>query len=353
MKLLKILTVIMFGISGIVSAQNGPVTAAGSFFNQTPGQITIPLTVTGFNNVGVISLTLEYDPAVLTFIQGVQNPALTGFLAIVDNALPTGMHRVIIGWFGNAISLPDGSTLVNLNFNYLGGSTDLIWYDDGSSCEYGDAAYNTLNDSPYECYYVNGIVTSDKKLNLSFLLEGLYDPDAHQMRSPLGFTSGPCSDAIADDVQVELHSAENYSNVVFTSDNCNVNSLGLSGLLIPASLNGSYYIVVRHRNSIETISATPVSFAGNVISYDFTDLASKAYGNNMLQMADGKWAFYAGDVNQDGSVDTGDMSPVDNDAGAYATGYLTTDVNGDEVVDTADMTIVDNNASIFVGSATP
>jgi hypothetical protein len=353
MKLLYILTTIMFTMFGIVSAQNGPVTTAGSFFNQTPGQITIPLTVTGFNNVGVISLTLEYDPAVLTFIQGTQNPALTGFLAIVDNTLPSGMHRVIIGWFGNAVSLADGSSLVNLTFNFLGGSTDLFLYDDGSSCEYGDAAYNTLNDSPYECYYVNGIVTPEKKLNLSFLLEGLYNPETHQMGSPLGYNSGPCSVAISDEVQIELHSVDDYSNVEFTSDNCNVNTQGLSGLLVPASLNSSYYITVRHRISIETVSALPVSFAGNVISYDFTDLASKAYGNNMLQMADGKWAFYAGDVNQDGSVDTGDMSPVDNDAGAYATGYLTTDVNGDEVVDTADMTIIDNNASIFVGSITP
>lgn len=353
MKLLKILTVIMFGISGIVSAQNGPVTVAGSFFNQTPGQITVPVTVTGFNGIGAISLTLEYDPTVMTYIQGTQNPGLTGFLAIADNALPSGMHRIIFGWFGSAVSLPEGSSLVNLNFNFLGGSTDLIWIDDGSSCEYGDAAYNTLNDSPYECYYVNGIVTSEKKLNLSFLLQGLYDPDAHLMRSPLGFTSGPCSVAIADEVQVELHSADDFSEVVFVSDDCNVKTLGSSGLLVPASHNGSYYIVVRHRNSITTVSAIPVSFAGDVINYDFTDLASKAYGSNMIQMADGKWAFYAGDVNQDGSVDTGDMSPVDNDAGNYATGYLVTDVNGDDVVDTADITLIDNNASIFVGSATP
>ena len=353
MKLLKILTVIMFGISGIVSAQNGPVTVAGSFFNQTPGQITIPLTVTGFNGIGAISLTLEYDPTVLTYIQGTQNPGLTGFLAIADNALPSGMHRIIFGWFGSAVSLPDGSSLVNLNFNYLGGSTDLIWVDDGASCEYGDATYNTLNDSPYECYYVNGIVTSDKKLNLSFLLEGLYDLDAHQMRSPMGFTSGLCSDAIADDVQVELHSADDYSNIVFTSDNSNVNTIGLSALQVSASLNDSYYIVVRHRNSIATVSALPVSLTGDMISYDFTDLASKAYGSNMKQMTDGKWAFYAGDVDHDDSVDTGDMSPVDNDAANYATGYLVTDVNGDDVVDTADITLIDNNASIFVGSSTP
>lgn len=73
----------------------------------------------------------------------------------------------------------------------------------------------------------------------------------------------------------------------------------------------------------------------------------------MIQMADGKWAFFSGDVNQDGAVDTGDMSPVDNDAAAFASGYLATDVNGDGMVDTADITLIDNNAATFTGSITP
>jgi hypothetical protein len=141
--------------------------------------------------------------------------------------------------------------------------------------------------------------------------------------------------------------------MVFSDNTGSVSMQGQTGMLIPASLTGSYYITVRHRNSIATVSASPVSFAGSVISYDFTDLASKAYSNNMIQMADGKWAFYAGDVNQDGAVDTADMSPVDNDASVFASGYLASDVNGDDIVDTADMTIVDNNGSVFVGSITP
>jgi hypothetical protein len=353
MTLRTILTTILIALSVIAQAQNAPVTTAGSLYNRTPGVIDVPLTVTGFNNIGVISLTLEYDPSVLTYIQGTQNPALTGFLAIVDNALPSGMHRVIVGWFGNAVNLPDGSSLVNLNFNYTGGSTSLTWIDDGSSCEYGDAAYNTLNDSPYACYYINGTVTSDKKLNLSFLLEGLYNPVTHRMVSPLGFVSGPCSEGTADYIQVELRSAADYSNMVFSDNTGSVSMQGQTGMLIPASLTGSYYITVRHRNSIATVSASPVSFAGSVISYDFTDLASKAYSNNMIQMADGKWAFYAGDVNQDGAVDTADMSPVDNDASVFASGYLASDVNGDDIVDTADMTLVDNNSANFISAATP
>jgi hypothetical protein len=70
-------------------------------------------------------------------------------------------------------------------------------------------------------------------------------------------------------------------------------------------------------------------------------------------MADGHYVIYSGDVNQDGFIDTADMTPVDNDATNYEAGYRTTDVNGDGVIDTADMTIVDNNAAQYIGAATP
>lgn len=47
------------------------------------------------------------------------------------------------------------------------------------------------------------------------------------------------------------------------------------------------------------------------------------------------------------------MTPVDNDASSFTTGYTATDVNGDGTVDTGDMTIIDNNAAGFVSSITP
>ncbi len=77
------------------------------------------------------------------------------------------------------------------------------------------------------------------------------------------------------------------------------------------------------------------------------------FGNNLKQMTDGTFTVYGGDVNQDGTIDTGDMTPVDNDASVFASGYIASDVNGDGTVDTADMTIVDNNGAAFISSVTP
>jgi hypothetical protein len=121
---------------------------------------------------------------------------------------------------------------------------------------------------------------------------------------------------------------------------------------IPGSLIEDYYITVKHRNSLQTVSATAVSFAGGVISQSFATPAD-VFGGNLQLMVDNGYAIFGGDVNQDGGVDTSDMTEVDNDSADYAVGYLTSDVNGDGSVDTSDMTIVDNNNANYVGAVTP
>ena len=104
-----------------------------------------------------------------------------------------------------------------------------------------------------------------------------------------------------------------------------------------------YYIVVKHRNSIETWSKTTQSFSdGYPIAYDFTTSSTKAYGNNMKYKS-GDYCFYSGDVNQDGIIDGSDVSNIDNDLSFTYAGYVATDIDGDEFVDSADLAIVDNN----------
>ncbi|MBK9331653.1 MAG: hypothetical protein IPM96_04410 [Ignavibacteria bacterium] len=118
--------------------------------------------------------------------------------------------------------------------------------------------------------------------------------------------------------------------------------------------NGTYYLQVRHRNSIETWSSAggeSIS-TGSIYNYDFTSSDSQAYGNNMV-LKDGEYCLYSGDVNQDGLIDITDNFLIDNDAIAFMTGYLPTDVNGDSVTDLSDAVTADNNALNFVGKVTP
>jgi len=188
-----------------------------------------------------------------------------------------------------------------------------------------------------------------KQLNIAVLLQGLYAGNGlmNPAMNESGFQWG--SD-IADMITIELHDSADYSLV--DSAEAALGTDGVASLLVPAEYNASYYVTIKHRNSIATVSAAPVSFAGSVIDYIF-DAPAKAYGNNLVPAGDGCYAIYGGDVNQDGTVDTGDMNSVDNDMINYVAGYVATDANGDGMVDTADMTIVDNNSAAFVQSITP
>lgn len=191
-----------------------------------------------------------------------------------------------------------------------------------------------------------------KTLTLKVFLEGLYN-GAGAMNQAQNESGNQFAGNTADQIAVELHNAITYSTIEFTALGVNINTDGTSTLIIPVSKNGNYYITVKHRNSIATVSATPVSFAGSIINYDFSTAATQAYGSNMKQATDGAWVFYGGDVTQDDFIDSGDMTPVDNDASNFVMGYISSDVNGDSFVDSADMTIIDNNASNFVSAVTP
>lgn len=189
-----------------------------------------------------------------------------------------------------------------------------------------------------------------KTLNLTLFIEGLFNGigmNKAQNESGNQFTGN-----IADEVTIELHDATAPYTLAGGPFTVGVSTEGSAQLSIPASLGLSYFIVIKHRNSIETWNSSPVSFSGATISYNFTDAASSAYGANLKPIA-GKFVIYGGDVNHDGQVDSADMTPVDNDAASFITGYLNSDTNGDGFVDTADMTLLDNNSSMFVGTITP
>ncbi len=121
------------------------------------------------------------------------------------------------------------------------------------------------------------------------------------------------------------------------------------------AVNGSYYIVVKHRNSIETWSAAAQTFTkGATTTFDFTSAASQAYGSNEVLLDNGSYAIYSGDSNQDGYVDPLDLSLVDQDSFNYIAGRsLTTDINGDGFVDPLDLSVTDQNSFNYVGVQRP
>ena len=209
---------------------------------------------------------------------------------------------------------------------------------------------STYSYGETEDYNVN-IQSSGKTLNLTAFLEGLYAGGSTMNQA--NNAGGPNFGAgIADQITVELRNAGSYGIIEYSDPDVFLSTSGSAQLTIPSGFAGSYYVTVKHRNSVETTSASPVSFASPVVGVAF-DQPANVYGGNLLMMIDGNYVIFGGDANLDGGIDTGDMTPVDNDAAGFVSGYLPTDVNGDGTVDTGDMTIVDNNAASFTGKVTP
>jgi len=158
---------------------------------------------------------------------------------------------------------------------------------------------------------------------------------------------------IADTIVVELHSSVTPFNTIYTSKSV-INTEGNGNFQFPISIIGySYYVVVKHRNSIETWSANPVQFNSNYTSYDFTNNATKALGNNLVNDGNGRFMIYTGDINQDGSVDFNDYPSLDISSNNGDLGYFVTDLNGDASVDFNDYPTLDVNSSLGVLTVKP
>ena len=203
-----------------------------------------------------------------------------------------------------------------------------------------------------------GIYEYDKiPVTLNVFLQGYYN-GINSMRPTifdLGISSNP---AETDTITVNLWAPSNLSNTIPDhSVMAVVHTDGTAGMEFPASANGhSFYIAVKHRNHLETWSKLPVTFTSTT-AYDFSTALAQAYDDGinppMASVAGGKFAFYGGDVNQDGTVDASDMAEVDNDNAIFAFGYNKTDVNGDGATDASDISIVDNNQALFLFYARP
>jgi hypothetical protein len=191
-----------------------------------------------------------------------------------------------------------------------------------------------------------------KSVSLKFFLQGLYD-SAGVMRKAQDESGDHFPGTIADQVTIELHNASDYSSILYTVPNVNLSITGFSTFSVPATYNGSYYITVKHRNSIATVTAFPVSFSGSSISFNFSYDASRAYGSNQIDLGGGVYGFYAGDINQDGYVDSNDILVIESESSAFISGYLNSDVNGDGITEANDLSNADNNSSNFISSVTP
>jgi chitodextrinase len=240
----------------------------------------------------------------------------------------------IVGNFTVPVTATLGATRMRVSLKYDGIPTP---------CE-------TFSFGQVEDYTVN-IVGPNTVVTAKLYIEGFYDTVTNVMRPVKANQGVGSSSTDVDDVTFELRDATSYALVATTTAIVQTN--GLATATFNSALSGSYYLAIKHRNGIQTWSAAPLAISSSAPTYDFTNLATKAFGSNMVQVEPGVWAFYSGDINQDESIDLSDYSLWEADSNAFAFGVFATDLNGDGSVDPGDYSIWESNGNNFIFSSHP
>jgi hypothetical protein len=191
-----------------------------------------------------------------------------------------------------------------------------------------------------------------KTLKGKVFLAGLYSSNGI-MNQAQNENASQYGNNIADKILVELNNSATASIVEASFSNVDLQTDGTFTIKLPSNLSDSYYIVIKHRNSISVWSSLALAFNSAMVNYDFTNSASQAFGNNLIQLEPGIYGVYTGDVNQDGLVDGSDMSDTETDNNSFTIGYVVTDVNGDGLVDGSDMSLVETSNNNFVSEIMP
>jgi len=238
----------------------------------------------------------------------------------------------------------------------------------------GTARFNNevyaLNDadgkSPVSTF--NGTGFCSGQLAVTAFLEGYYMGGGQQMSALYSCMVPHANQQQADTITIELKTTANPHGAPAASFKTILYSDGKAYCVYPSNsplIGNSYWVVVRHRNSIETWSANPVLITLNT-NYDFTNAQNKAYGGNMTAAFDNGqlWTIFSGDISdgtfqslglgyQDGIIESQDYVDMENAVSIIKFGYVPEDITGDGIVEATDYSIMENNVARVVFSYQP
>ncbi|HQJ86852.1 MAG TPA: HYR domain-containing protein, partial [Prolixibacteraceae bacterium] len=123
--------------------------------------VQVPVTVTGFNEVGSVSLVINFDPAVLTYVNVLNTSGIANFSK--SNPSSGRIKITANDYTSDGASIPDNGILLTLVFTYNNGSTTNITFNHeySTNCEYAGPSpwFPVIPDLPGNANFINGAVS--------------------------------------------------------------------------------------------------------------------------------------------------------------------------------------------------
>jgi PKD repeat protein len=163
--------------SGSAYVSMGPIASLPHILACAGSIIEMPIKVRNFDNVGALSLTVNYNKSVMTYDSYTDTHGFIDYVYCDETGAPGNVR--ISGIAETSFTPPSDSILLILRFNYNSGSTPVTFDDaiDDTKCEFATGApdFVTYCDNPASYYYIAGSVT-DATLAADFTADDLFPP---------------------------------------------------------------------------------------------------------------------------------------------------------------------------------
>ncbi len=266
--------------------------------------------------------------------------SVTNTITVTVNPIPTitgfnpagGIQGTLVTLTGDNFSNATQVFLNGANVTFSIVNTNRIQFNVPAGASTGNIqVYNNCGPSQPIGQFI--VYPSSVTLNLKMLIEGYYKGNG--IMRPV-ISANVCDTLIAELRQKTYPYSVNYTAKAAVDTNGNA-VFSFSGY----ASGTEYYISVSGKNFLKTWSAVPVLFS-NSVSYDFTTSASKAY-NGVQKNLGNFFAFYSGDINQDGNINTTDFYLLKSAILTFATIPVSCDLNGDSFIESADFSLFEGN----------
>jgi hypothetical protein len=324
-------------------------------FAENPGILFIPVTAPPLNFGPSDATNNANAHRARLFNNWLKNEWLPAYNA----AHPALDNVAVLDWF-NFLAYPDDHALHpnRLKEEYGGNAGDSHPNGTGNSASTVEFITKDGNflDAAWNEFFTNSVLVEAK-----LFLEGSYQSGGSMLTTVRDAGNVPLTSPYADDprtvsaipsgvvdwVLVQLRSTTGGSaldskSAFIRNDGKLVSDNGTTLKFDMDAADGSYYIVVRHRNHLAAMSASAhaLSKTGSTL-YDFSTGAGKFHGGDAKGLETGVVGLYSGDANGTGTVDANDRSAAWNNRNA--TGYQSADCNLSGTVDANDRSITWNN----------